>query len=79
MPKSPLSHRSTRLDSHYRQGSGTSAACAAVSGTICLLLEKHGDLTPDEVKSLLKHSCKSLNLLKEQQGHGLPDINRLLD
>jgi hypothetical protein len=42
------------------------------------LLEKHRDLTPDEVKSLLKHSCRSLNLLKEQQGYGLPDINKLL-
>jgi len=78
MPKSPLSHRSTRLDNYYCQGTGTSAACAAVAGTICLLLEKHRDLTPDEVKSLLKHSCRSLNLLKEQQGYGLPDINKLL-
>jgi serine protease AprX len=78
LPKSSSAYRGTRLENFYRRGSGTSAACAAVSGTIALLLENHGDLTPEEVKSLLRHSCRSLNLLKEQQGYGLPDINRLL-
>lgn len=79
IPKSSADYRGARLESHYRLGSGTSSACAAVAGIAALLLEKHGDLTPDEVKSLLRHSCRSLNLLKEQQGSGLPDINRLLE
>ncbi len=78
-PKSPLAYRNVRLDSYYRQGSGTSVSCAAVTGTAALLMEKHGGLTPGEVKSLLKHSSKSLNLLKEQQGYGLPDINAVLE
>ena len=78
-PKSPFAHRNARLDSYYRQGSGTSVSCAAVTGIAALLMEKHPGLTPDEVKSLLRHGCRSLNLLKEQQGAGLPDINRLLD
>ncbi len=78
-PKSSLAYRNIRLDSYYRQGYGTSAACAAVTGTIALLLEKNPQLTPDEIKSLLRHSCKSLKLLKGQQGSGLPDINKLLE
>jgi serine protease AprX len=79
IPKSSADYRVARLENYYRRGSGTSAACATVAGITALLLEKHGDLTPDEVKSLLRHSCRSLNLLKEQQGSGLPDINRLLE
>ena len=79
IPKSSADYRGARLESYYRRGSGTSAACATVAGIAALLLEKHGNLTPDEVKSLLKHSCKSLNLLKEQQGFGFIDINRLLE
>ena len=79
LPKSSVDYRGARLEGYYRRGSGTSAACAAIAGMAALLLEKHGDLTPDEIKSLLKHSCKSLKLLKEQQGFGLPDINRLLE
>lgn len=78
-PKSALAYKNIRLDSYYRQGSGTSASCAAVAGITALLMEKHKGLTPDEIKSLLIHSCKSLNLLKEQQGAGIPDINRVLD
>ncbi len=79
IPKSSADYRVARLENYYRRGSGTSAACATVAGITALLLEKHGDLTPDEVKSLLRHSCKSLNLLKEQQGFGLININRLLE
>jgi serine protease AprX len=79
IPKSSADYRGARLESYYSRGSGTSAACATVAGIAALLLEKHGDLTPDEVKSLLRHSCRSLNLLKEQQGFGLTDINRLLE
>ncbi len=64
---------------YYRRGSGTSAACAAVTGLICLLLERYGHLSPGEIKSLLKYSCKSLNLPKVQQGHGLPNMYKILD
>jgi serine protease AprX len=79
IPESSADYRVARLENYYRRGSGTSAACAATAGITALLLEKHGDLTPDEVKSLLRHSCRSLNLLKEQQGFGLININRLLE
>lgn len=78
-PKSPLGYKAAQLDDYYRRGTGTSAACAAVAGALCLLLEKYEGLTPDEVKSLLKHSCRSLNLLKDQQGNGLPNLARILN
>lgn len=79
LPKSPAAQKVAKLPNYYRRGSGTSAACAVIAGIVALLLEKEPVLTPDEVKSLLQHSCKSFNLPKSHQGWGLPDINKLLE
>jgi serine protease AprX len=79
LPKSPAHYKGAKLESYYRLGSGTSAACAAITGTVALLLDKSPCLTPDEIKSLLKHSCKSVNLLKSHQGYGIPNISSILE
>jgi len=79
IPKSMSAYKAAKLASYYRRDSGTSAACAAITGIVTLMLDKEQQLTPEEVKSLLKHSCKSLNLLKVQQGWGIPNMNKLLE
>jgi serine protease AprX len=45
---------------HLFKGSGTSQAAAVVSGAVALLLERHPDLTPDEVKAALVRSAQHL-------------------
>ncbi len=78
IPRSQAAYKGAKLSQYYRCGSGTSAACASIAGIVSLMLDKNQQLSPDEIKSLLKYSCKSLNLLKVQQGWGLPDLNRIL-
>ena len=62
----------------YRVLSGTSMSTPMISGAAALLLEKHPDLTPNELKLCLKKACKSLDLPPNQQGWGLLDIKTLL-
>ncbi len=41
------------VDGNYFLGSGTSQAAAVVAGGVALLLDKHPDLNPDQVKQML--------------------------
>jgi hypothetical protein len=59
----------------FFRGSGTSQAAAVVSGAVASLLQKHPDLTPDQVKTLLADSAVPLpgaDILG--QGAGLIDL-----
>jgi serine protease AprX len=49
-----------RVGDGYFKGSGTSQAAAVVSGAVALLLQRHPDLTPDEVKAALVRSADRL-------------------
>lgn len=66
------------VDGSYFILSGTSMSTPMVTGAIALLLEKYPDLKPDDVKLMLKKSCKTLNLPQNQQGWGLLDVDKLL-
>lgn len=66
------------ISKNYVSMSGTSMAAPYVSGAIALLLEKHPHLSPNDVKLLLKKSCKSLGLSKNREGWGVLDIRELL-
>ena len=44
------------IDSRFFRGSGTSQAAALTSGVVALLLEQRPQLTPDQVKALLRGS-----------------------
>jgi serine protease AprX len=46
-------HPEGRLDANYFRGSGTSMSTALVAGAAAVLLSKHGDATPDDVKGAL--------------------------
>ena len=42
----------------YRRGSGTSMSAGVVSGAVALLLQQRPDLTPDQVKALLRSTAR---------------------
>ncbi|MEO1063801.1 MAG: S8 family serine peptidase [Actinomycetota bacterium] len=57
------------------RGSGSSQAAAVVSGGVALLLQARPDLTPDQVKALLRGSAESIrNTNAKFQGEGLVDL-----
>ncbi|MBQ9605485.1 MAG: S8 family serine peptidase, partial [Firmicutes bacterium] len=58
---------------------GTSMSTPMISGAAALLLEKHPDLTPNELKLCMKNACRSLELPPNQQGRGLLDIKKMLE
>lgn len=62
----------------YEKKSGTSMAAPSVAGAIALLLEREPYLTNVEVKMRLKDACVSLDLPKNRQGWGMPDLRKLI-
>lgn len=67
-----------KLKNPYTCYSGTSCAAAYISGVCALLLEKKPDLSFNDIESLIKISCNTINLPKYKQGTGVLDINKLL-
>jgi len=68
----------TELDG-YKKMSGTSMATPLISGSIALLLNKYGSLSPDEVKRMLMDSCIDLKDAPENQGSGLVNLQKLFN
>lgn len=66
----------TKLDS-YVPLSGTSMATPLVSGSLALLFNKYGSLTPKQAKSILMKSCIDLKDLSDHQGAGLLNLKKL--
>lgn len=62
----------------YTGKSGTSMATPLVSGALALLLEKYPDMSNRDVKLRLWERAADLGLPRNQQGHGMLDIERLL-
>ena len=67
------------LSMHYRTVSGTSIAASFSAAMAALLLQKSSNLTPDDVKSILKTCSVSINELKTIQGAGIISIKKLED
>lgn len=66
------------LEKSYTNYSGTSCAAAYIAGVCALLYENKPDLTFKDVVSLLKVSCKLLEMSKWLQGAGTVDLVKLL-
>ncbi len=60
----------------YLRGNGTSQAAAVTSGAIAVLLQQRPDLTPDQVKALLKTSAIPMNSNGNMTGSGLLSMYR---
>ena len=56
------------------RGTGTSQSAAVVSGAAALLLQRNPELTPDQVKGLLKRSADKLYTTDPTQGAGVLDV-----
>nr|CAA9318762.1 MAG: hypothetical protein AVDCRST_MAG46-692 [uncultured Nocardioidaceae bacterium] len=63
----------------YFRGSGTSQAAAVVSGAVALLLSQRPELTPDQVKAMLRASADPLSTENPAQGAGVVDVDGVLD
>ncbi len=59
--------------------SGTSVSAPQVSGAIALLLEQEKNLTPNQVKYLIKLSSSPQNAQRNSEGWGMLDIKGLLE
>jgi serine protease AprX len=69
-------HPEATVSGTYIKGTGTSQAAAVVSGAVADLLSGHPNLTPDQVKGLLKASATRLpNSPASTQGAGLLNID----
>ncbi len=66
-------------NSLYVQLSGTSMSTPIVSGAIALLLEKKPNLSPDEIKYLLKKTSINMNFPRNRQGWGMLNVEALLN
>ncbi len=63
-----------RVGDRFFKGSGTSQAAAVVSGAVALLLQQRPDLTPDQVKALLRGTAAPLPLA-DAAGQGAGEVN----
>ncbi len=66
----------TKLDS-YSSLSGTSMATPLVSGSVALLLNRHGNLSQQEIKDKITSSCIDLKESKKNQGAGMLNLKML--
>lgn len=63
----------------YAGKSGTSMATPLVSGALALLLEKYPEMTNRDAKIHLWERAVDLGLPRNQQGHGILDVRKLLE
>ena len=75
--------RITSCDAHskgYRSESGTSMAVPHVSGLLAAFLSVRAEFRgrPDEVKKMLLAACTDIGRDRYHQGHGIPNLMRML-
>ena len=68
-----------RVGDGFFRGSGTSQAAAVVSGIVARLLQARPELTPDQVKALLKAGAVELPADVSAAGSGRVDLERTLE
>jgi serine protease AprX len=67
------------VSDRFFRGSGTSQAAAVVSGAVALLLQQRPELTPDQVKYILRESTAPLPAeTSVAKGRGLLSVSRAL-
>jgi serine protease AprX len=68
------SYPSAQVDDRFFKGSGSSQAAAVVSGAVALLLQSRPNLTPDQVKALLRSSAEPMPLA-DAAGRGAGELD----
>jgi serine protease AprX len=72
---SDVNYPGAAVGDRFFRGTGTSQAAAVVSGAVALVLEQRPDLTPDQVKALLKSTARPIPGASEAcQGAGVIDL-----
>jgi serine protease AprX len=66
-----------RVGQRFFKGSGTSQSAAVVSGAAALMLSQRPQLTPDQVRDVLRDSARSLgrSVSSDEQGQGALDLS----
>jgi len=64
------------VDEFYLRASGTSMSAPMISGAVALLLQKHPDWNPFEIKQALKNTAIDLGYDIDTQGYGRIDISK---
>ncbi len=77
IPTGKHSHQSNTLGQYYTKISGTSVAASLTAAAAALLYQKKPGLLPEDVRSILKRLCVSINELKAAQGAGIIDIKKI--
>jgi serine protease AprX len=77
-PASRRKNKSKIVSDDYIRMSGTSMSAPLVAGAIALLLQKNPDLSPDDVKYMIKKTSVNMRRPQNQQGWGLINVNNLL-
>jgi serine protease AprX len=73
-----LNYPESHVGDRFAVASGTSQAAAVASGTIALLLDAAPSLTPDQVKSLLMDTARSIETGETLDGDGRVRLERAL-
>ena len=74
-----VNHAEGRVGDRYFRGSGTSQAAAVTSGAIALLLQARPNLTPDQVKYLLRETAAPMPREDDtSKGEGLVQLDAAL-
>jgi serine protease AprX len=69
-----------RVGERFFKGSGTSQSAAVVSGAAALMLSQRPQLTPDQVRDVLRKSARSLDgASHDAQGEGAIDLSAAQD
>ena len=68
-----------KLETSYKEFTGTSIAAAYISALCALLFEYNPTLKFDDIVSLLKVASTEIEIPKNQQGNGTININKIIN
>lgn len=77
MPVSKSSSQANLSGLKYTDISGTSVAASLTAAAAVLLYQKKPNMSPEDMRGMLKRFCTSINELKTVQGSGIIDMKKI--
>jgi len=77
IPGSRASYQAKLPGQQYTKISGTSVSASLAAAAAVLLYQKKPELSPEDIRSMLKRFCTSINELKTAQGAGMIDMKKI--